>query len=82
MKRAYCIGAARDISSGGELLDGVDQHGNPAKGYKTAHFTMKRSEILSDNDSDYTPTVGALDDTVQPTSGSTFIMTDFIRHND
>lgn len=67
------------ISSGGEVIDGVDQNGQPAKGYKTAHFTMKRSEILSDSDTDYAPTVGALDDTVQPASGSTFIMTDFMR---
>lgn len=67
------------ISSGGEVVDGVDQHGQPAKGYKTAHFTMTRSDILSDSDAPYAPTVGVLDDTVQPASGSTFIMTDFMR---
>jgi hypothetical protein len=67
------------ISSGGELTDGLDAHGKPAKGYKTAHFTMKRNEILSDNDTDYSPSVGPLDGTVQPASGSTFVLTDFIR---
>ena len=67
------------ISSGGVEVDGIDERGNPARGYKTAHFTMRRNEILSDNDEDYAPTVGPLDDTVQPCSGSTFVMTDFIR---
>lgn len=67
------------ISSGGEPVDGLDQFGKPARGYKTAHFIMKRSEILSDNDVDYTPSLGDLDDTVQSAAGSTFIMTDFIR---
>lgn len=67
------------ISSGGDLVDGVDEHGNAAHGYRTAHFTMRRSDILSDKDENYHPTPGPLDDTVQPKSGSTFIMSHFIR---
>ncbi|MEX0852582.1 MAG: ATP-binding protein, partial [Bauldia sp.] len=67
------------ISSGGDLTDGVDEHGKPARGYDTAHFTMRRSDILSDKDEDYEPPAGPLDGTVQATAGSKFIMTDFIR---
>ena len=67
------------ISSGGDLVDGVDEHGKPAKGYKTAHFTMRRDHIMSDEDKNYEPDVGALDETVRPATGTTLIMTNFIR---
>jgi hypothetical protein len=67
------------ISSGGDLVDGVDEHGKPAKGYKTAHFTMRRDDIMSDEEENYEPVVGSLDETVRPTTGTTLIMTDFIR---
>lgn len=67
------------ISSGGAEIDGRDEHGNAARGYKTAHFIMRRSEILTDEDGSYEPEVGALDETVQPNPGTTIIMREFNR---
>jgi hypothetical protein len=67
------------ISSGGDLVDGVDEHGKPAKGYRTAHFTMRRDHIMSDEDENYEPEVGSMDETVQPAAGTKLIMTNFIR---
>ncbi|WP_187429639.1 hypothetical protein ROLI_024450 [Roseobacter fucihabitans] len=67
------------ISSGGDLMDGKDENGNGAKGYRTAHFIMRRSDIMSDDDSDYQPEIGALDETVQPKAGTKIIMRDFNR---
>lgn len=72
-------GTIEVISSGGELVNGNDAKGKPAKGYKTAHFTMRRDDIMSDEDTDYEPVVGSLDDTVRSSTGTTLIMTDFIR---
>ena len=67
------------VSSGGDLVDGVDEHGNSAKGYKTAHFTMRRDDIMSDEEENYEPIVGPLDETVRSTTGTTLIMSNFIR---
>jgi hypothetical protein len=67
------------ITSGGEIVDGIDENGIPSRGYLTAHFTMKRDQILADQDTPYEPDLGRLDGTVQAKSGSRFIMTDFIR---
>ena len=66
------------ISSGGDPVDGVDDSGSPARGYRTAHFIMKRDAILSDVDEEYAPTLGYLDETVQPTHGTCIVMTQFI----
>ena len=67
------------ISSGGSEIDGEDEHGKPARGYKTAHFTMRRSEILTDEDESYEPEVGLLDETVQPKAGTKIILRKFNR---
>ena len=66
------------ISSGGAMVDGLDADGNPARGYRTAHFVMKRDAILSDVDEEYPPTLGDLDETVSPTTGTRIVMTEFI----
>ena len=66
------------ISSGGKLIDGLDDTGKPAKGYGTAHFIMKRDAILSDVDEEYAPTLGHLDETVRPKQGTSIVMTEFI----
>lgn len=67
------------ISSGGDEIDGNDERGNPARGYKTAHFIMRRSEILTDEDGSYEPEVGPLDETVQPKPGTRIVMRQFNR---
>ena len=67
------------ISSGGDMIDGSDENGKPARGYKTAHFTMRRKEILTDEDTSYEPVVGNLDDTVQPEPGTKIVLRKFSR---
>ena len=66
------------ISSGGDLVEGEDENGNSAKGYRTAHFIMERDAILSDVDEEYSPATGPLDETVQPSRGTRIVMSDFI----
>ena len=67
------------ISSGGERIGGKDEHGNRARGYRTAHFIMRRSEILTDDEGSYAPEVGELDETVQPEVGTRIVMREFSR---
>ena len=67
------------ISSGGDEVDGLDQDGNAVRGYKTAHFIMHRSEILTDEDESYKPEIGPLDDTVQTEAGTSITMRMFSR---
>lgn len=67
------------ISSGGNKIGGIDEVGNAASGYRTAHFVMKRDAILSDDDDEYVPDLGQLDGTVQPARGTTIVMTEFIK---
>lgn len=60
------------ISSGGERLveAGVE-------GYRTSHIILNYDAIVGDDDADYKPDIGAQDDTIQPTSGTTVILRDF-----
>lgn len=58
------------ITSGGETVDGLDEHGKHKKGYKTAHFILDRAEIMEDTDSPYYPEVGELDGIVRPNPGT------------
>lgn len=67
------------ISSGGEEIDGMDEHGNDARGYRTAHFIMRRDKIMSDDEKDYEPDIGPLDETVQPEPGTSIVMRNFSR---
>lgn len=61
-------------SSGGDEVDGVDEHGNAARGYRTAHFFLKRSAIMEDEEKNYEPDLGPLDGTVRPATGLTFVL--------
>jgi hypothetical protein len=72
-------GTIEVISSGGEVVNGLNPDGKKSKGYKTAHFIMRRDQIMTDEDTNYNPEVGSLDETVSPTSGTTLILSDFIR---
>lgn len=67
------------ISSGGEKIDGKDEQGNDARGYRTAHFIMRSDEIMSDDEKDYEPEVGPLDETVRPDAGTSIVMRNFNR---
>lgn len=67
------------ITAGGAMVDGIGPDGKPAKGYRVAHFIMKRSEIMADHDDDYRPEIGALDQRVLPDHGTKLVLSDFIR---
>jgi hypothetical protein len=67
------------LTAGGDPVDGIGSDGKPAKGYKAAHFIMKRSDIMDDHDDDYYPEIGDLDGMVIPRSGTTLVLTEFIR---
>ncbi len=65
------------ISSGGDLIVGHDEHGKISKGYKTAHFIMRLSDILTDEQNNYEPEVGRLDETIQKETGTKIILKEF-----
>ncbi|MEO5586199.1 MAG: ATP-binding protein [Novosphingobium sp.] len=67
------------MTAGGELVDGTGLDGKPAKGYRVAHFVMKRSDIMDDNEDAYRPEIGRWDQCVVPEHGTTLTLTDFIR---
>jgi hypothetical protein len=67
------------ISSGGKKVEGINEKGKPARGYLTAHFIMNRDDIMTEQETNYEPTVGALDKTVRPKPGTVLILSDFIR---
>jgi hypothetical protein len=58
------------ISSGGAAVSGKTADGKDATGYRTAHFILDRSVILSDTDKQYQPDVGPLDGSVRPATGT------------
>ena len=66
------------ISSGGKPIETTNACGKTVRGYRTAHFIMRRDAILSDVDEEYAPTLGDLDETIQTDSGTRIIMTEFI----
>lgn len=74
-------GTIEVISSGGNLVEGPDPGGKVIRGYKTAHFILHRDAIVSDQDEDYSPTLGDLDETISPVSGTTLKLTNFIRRH-
>lgn len=65
------------ITSGGAPVSGVNDKGNAANGYLTAHLILDRSKILQDTDYAYHPTVGEFDGTVRPKSGTRVILSGF-----
>jgi hypothetical protein len=72
-------GTIEVISSGGDPVEGTAPDGKSTKGYKIAHFVMRRDVIVSDKDANYEPEIGELDEKVRPEHGTTLILTDFIR---
>lgn len=70
-------GTIEVITSGGKQVSGTDAEGHRATGYRTAHFIMRRQDIISDEDSAYEPAVGKLDDTISPTHGTKLVLSDF-----
>ena len=66
-------------TAGGPVVDGIGLDGIPAKGHRVAHFIMRRSNIMSDADEAYRPEIGEFDGRVAPATGTTLVMTNFIR---
>ena len=67
------------ISSGGEKIKVEDKNGNLVQGYRTAHFIMKRNDILTDENESYEPEIGQYDKTIRPNSGTEIVLRDFNR---
>ncbi|KEO81294.1 ATP-binding protein [Tumebacillus flagellatus] len=65
------------ITSGGDIIETEDTEGNKIMGYITAHLILDHNEIRSDDDNDYKPRIGQLNNTIQPKSGTTIIMSEF-----
>lgn len=58
------------ISSSGEKVTQKDDPGKIQKGFFTANFILDRKAILSETDAPYYPSVGPLDESVQPKLGT------------
>ncbi len=67
------------ISSGGNKIFGLNHEDKEIQGYLTAHFRMKLSDILNDEEKPYLPKVGPLDETLQPNPGTKIILSKFYR---
>lgn len=67
------------LSSGGDVVKGLNEDGEPAEGYLTAHLHLERDKILKDTDEDYHPKVGDLDGRVRPKSGTKLVLTSFAK---
>jgi Asp-tRNA(Asn)/Glu-tRNA(Gln) amidotransferase C subunit len=65
------------ITSGGDLVHRMDEHGHDIQGYLTAHLILDRVQILSDNDGNYSPDIGSLDETLSPRTGTLLRLTNF-----
>jgi len=65
------------ISAGGGKVPGKGADGKSAKGYLTSHIILKYDDIVSDEEQEYEPKAGYLDDTVSHKTGTTVILTDF-----
>lgn len=65
------------LSSGGEKIKIPDDSRQQETGYRTAHLILDRQKILEDTDHDYHPRTGALDNTLQPSTGTTVTLRGF-----
>ncbi len=72
-------GTIEVITAGGELIEDTDASGSIVKGYRTAHFVMRRDAIVTDTDEPYYPDPGEHDGTISAASGTTLILSQFIR---
>lgn len=72
-------GTIEVVTSGGGQVQGPSAEGKTIRGYRTAHFIMRRADIMTDADADYEPEVGKLDGTISKTTGTTLVLSDFIR---
>lgn len=65
------------LTSGGELISGKGEDGQPVNGYLTAHLILDRGGILLPTDEDYHPLVGELDGSVSTWHGMKLKLTIF-----
>lgn len=65
------------ITAGGDVVDGLDVEGKPAKGHVISHLILRRGNILTDSDTAYEPDVGAFDGRVLSKPGTTLRLTEF-----
>ncbi len=65
------------LTSGGEMIAGIDENGKKTKGYLTAHLFLDKDKILTDNDEDYHPETGPLDGIIRPKHGTRLVLRTF-----
>ena len=65
------------VTSGGEPITRKADDGREETGYLTAHFVLKRNEILQDTDFDYAAHIGHLDETLSESTGTTVTLKEF-----
>ena len=62
------------LTAGGSLTKGKDESGKQVKGYLRAHLILDRDGILRDEEFDYEPRIGALDETIAKSAGTTITL--------
>jgi len=65
------------LSSGGEIIDGIDEDGRSTRVFLTAHLTLDRAGILDDTTAPYEPIPGAYDGIVRQVRGTTLTLSGF-----
>ncbi len=65
------------VSSGGNPVTCRGADGKPSEGYLTAHLILVRSAMLQDEEFDYQPAPGNLDQTVRPDTGTIIVLKGF-----
>ena len=65
------------ITSGGEWVTRTQPNGKSESGYLTAHFILKRNDILENTESEYPAEIGRLDETLARSTGTTVILRQF-----
>ena len=65
------------ISSGGDPVTIQNANGTSTQGYRTAHIILNQKDMMTDQDSDYIPQTGDLDETLQPEHGTIIRLRNF-----
>ena len=65
------------LTSGGDIISDKNASDKTISGYLTAHLILNRSDILSDTDTAYYPTIGNLDGTIRKERGTILKLTNF-----
>jgi hypothetical protein len=62
------------LTAGGKRVSGKNENGKQTNGYLRAHLILDRDEILQDQEFDYQPIPGDLDETVAKSTGTKIVL--------